>query len=139
MKQYIYNVWIALTGSNPFQKDLDDVREKYEKTAENYSRLQELYYKSLENNEAVRKQWDALEEQNVRLLQMAKDTKNQEQSLQQLVENLRERIADKERELEQQGKEYRDRIERMKADYQQRIEKYNQEIERLANPKKKNN
>ena len=137
MKQYIYNVWLALKGSNPFQQELDHVKERYEKATENFRTLQEMYYKALENNEALSKQRDTIEEQNVRLLQMSKDATNQKQSLQKLVENLRERVSDKDCELKQQGKEYREQVERMKTDYQQRIERYNQQIDRLSNHGKK--
>ena len=93
MKQRIYNAWLALTGINPFQKELDDVRNKYKKTAE------------------------------------------REESLQQLVENLRERLADKDCELKEQRKAYVEYVERVKAGYQQRIDKYNEKVDHLASGK----
>lgn len=86
--QYIYNLWLALTGR---------------------------YLQTQASNEALG---------------------NHVKSLQQLVENLRERIIEKDRELQRMGVEYSERMERMKADYQLRIETYNQEIDRLVNPKK---
>ena len=112
MRRYLFNLWLALTGSDPYRKELDDALYKYEKTAERASGLQELYMQSLENNEK-------------------KDT--EAKSLQRLVENLRGRLAEKNSELERQGEIFRERMERMKADYQKRIEQYTEEIDRLKN------
>ena len=125
MQQYISNLWMALTGNNPYKAELD---EKYEKAAENVAGLNDLYYKSIEAFDNVEKHADVLEQQ-------LKQVNGEKQSLQQLVENLRERISDKERELDQQGKDFRARMERMKADYQRRIGEYTREIDRLKNTK----
>lgn len=74
MKRYLKNLLSALLGNNPYRAERDDLAVKLEKAGENISRLQDLYYNVLEK-------WEA--------------NKKQVASLQQLVENLRERIADK--------------------------------------------
>lgn len=114
MRRYLFNLWLALTGSDPYRKELDDALSKYEKTADRASVLQELYMQSLENNEK-------------------KDT--EAKSLQRLVENLRGRLAEKNSELERQGEIFRERMERMKEEFSQRLDKYNSEIDRLKNAK----
>ena len=134
MQQYISNLWMALTGNNPYQAELDDLREKYEKTAENVGTLRDQYLCALEKYDEISKHVNVLIGRNTEL---AEQSRAKEQSLQTLVENLRERIADKERELEQQGADFRERMERMKADYQRRIDEYTREIDRLKNTKNK--
>ena len=124
MKQYLRNLCLALCGNNPYQMELADVCEKYEKTAERVTGLQELYFKGVELYDAVSRHVADLEK-------LVGDGKAQEKSLKQLVENLRERVAEKDGVLAQQGKEFRERMERMKADYQRRIDEYTAEIDRL--------
>jgi predicted nucleic acid-binding Zn-ribbon protein len=74
------NLLAALLGNNPYLAERDELAEKLEKAGENVRGLNELYYNMVERWEAERKQ-------------MA--------SLQQLVENLRERIADKDAAIAQ--------------------------------------
>lgn len=74
MKYYIKNLLAALRGKNPYQAERDDLADKLKKAGENISGLQDLYYNVVEKWETGKKQVE---------------------SLQQLVENLRERIADK--------------------------------------------
>jgi chromosome segregation ATPase len=124
MKQYLRNLCLALCGNNPYQMELADVRGKYEKTAERVTGLQELYFKGVELYDAVSRHVAELEK-------LVADGKEQEKSLQRLIENLRERMAEKDGVLAQQGKEFRERMERMKADYQRRIDEYTAEIDRL--------
>lgn len=108
MRHYFENLWLALIGCNPYERELDDMRGKYEKTAERVSGLQELYFKTLEINEQIGKQVDKLEKR-------AKgDVK--------LIENLRKRIKEKDA-----------LIDRMKKDYQKHIELYTKEIDKLKN------
>ena len=120
---------MALTGINPYKSELDDVRVKYEKTAENVIGLQNLYYDTLER-------YDKISSEVNELTRQRDDLAAREKSLQQLIENLRERIADKECELEHQGTEFRERMERMKRAYQERIDAYNSEIDSLRNTNK---
>lgn len=124
MKQYLRNLCLALCGNNPYQMELTDVREKYEKAAERVESLQELYFKGVELYDAVSRHVAGLEK-------LVADGKEQEKNLQRLVENLRGRVSEKDGVLAQQGKEFRERMERMKADYQKRIEQYTEEIDRL--------
>ena len=80
MKQYFKNLLAALLGRNPYETERDELRRQMEKSGENVRCLNELYYTVLEK-------WAA--------------TSRQLASLQQLVENLRERIKDKEAAIEQ--------------------------------------
>lgn len=74
MKRYFKNLLSALLGNNPYQAERDELRRQMEQAAENVRGMNELYYTVLEK-------WAA--------------NKRQLASLQQLVENLRERIKDK--------------------------------------------
>lgn len=74
MKRYFKNLLSAMLGHNPYKAERDDLAEKLEKAGDNARGLNELYYKMLEKWESDRKKVA---------------------SLQQLVENLRERIKDK--------------------------------------------
>ena len=87
MRRYFKNLLAALLGNNPYEAERDELAAKLEQAGENYRGLQELYYNMVERWEAERKQLA---------------------SLQQLVENLRERIKDKDAAIEQLQKEYRE-------------------------------
>ena len=87
MKRYLKNLLSVLMGNNPYEAERDDLAAKLEKAGDNVRGLQELYYNMVERWEAERKQ-------------MA--------SLQQLVENLRERIKDKDAVIAQLQNEYRE-------------------------------
>jgi molybdopterin converting factor small subunit len=80
MRRYLKNLLAALLGNNPYLAERDELAEKLEKAGENVRGLNELYYNMVERWETEQKQ-------------MA--------SLQQLVENLRERIADKDAVIKQ--------------------------------------
>jgi len=73
MKRYFKNLIIALLGRNPYQEELDELREKYEKAGENARSLRDMYYDAVERWEQARKE--------VKQLQV-------------LTENLRERIRE---------------------------------------------
>lgn len=82
---YIRNLIIALTGRNPYREELDELQEKYDKSAQHVSLLRDMYYSAVER-------WT--------------DSDKQARSLQALVENLRDRIKDKDLlidELREQG------------------------------------
>lgn len=87
MKRYLKNLLAALLGNNPYEAERDELAAKLEKADENVRGLNELYYTVLEK-------WSA--------------NKRQMASLQQLVENLRERIQDKDAAIGQLKKEYRE-------------------------------
>lgn len=74
MRRYFKNLLSALLGNNPYEAERDELRRQMEQAAENVRGMNELYYTVLEK-------WAA--------------NKRQLASLQQLVENLRERIKDK--------------------------------------------
>lgn len=80
MKRYLKNLLSALLGNNPYLAERDDLAAKLEQAGENYHQLNNLYYNMVERWEAERKQVA---------------------SLQQLVENLRERIKDKDAAIAQ--------------------------------------
>lgn len=80
MKRYFKNLLAALLGNNPYEAERDELAAKLEKADENVHGLNELYYTVLEK-------WAA--------------NKRQIASLQQLVENLRERIKDKDAAINQ--------------------------------------
>lgn len=84
MKQYFKNLLSALLGNNPYEAERDDLTAKLEKAAENVEQLRDMYCAACEK-------WVQSDKQVA--------------SLQQLVENLRERIKDKDAAIEQLQKE----------------------------------
>lgn len=84
MKHYLKNLLTALCGNNPYQMELDKVREEYSKTAGRVKELDELYGK----------------------------VSQQLEGCQRLIENLRGRIAEKDELLRRTKKEYQQRIEK---------------------------
>ncbi len=80
MRRYLKNLLSALLGNNPYEAERDELSAKLEQADENVRGLNNLYYNMVERWETERKQ-------------MA--------SLQQLVENLRERIKDKDAAINQ--------------------------------------
>lgn len=94
MKRYLKNLLAALLGNNPYEAERDELAAKLEKADENVHGMNELYYTVLEK-------WAA--------------NKRQIASLQQLVENLRERIQDKDAAIGQLKKEYREYTKQAKG------------------------
>ena len=80
MKQYFKNLLSALLGNNPYQAERDEMAAKLEQAGDNVRGLNELYCNMIMRWEAEQKQVA---------------------SLQQLVENLRERIKDKDAAIAQ--------------------------------------
>ena len=99
MKRYLKNLIAAIRGCSPYRLELDEKNCQLEKASENVRWLTDRYYETLGR-------WD--------------DAEKRSESLQKLVENLRERISEKD-EL----------YTRMKKDYQGRIESYNAKIDEL--------
>lgn len=87
MKQYFKNLLSALLGNNPYQTERDELRRQLEQAAENVEQLRNMYCAACEK-------WEQGDKQVA--------------SLQQLVENLRERIKDKDAVIAQLQKEYRE-------------------------------
>jgi len=80
MKRYLKNLLSALLGNNPYQTEHDELRRQMEQASENVEQLRNMYCAACEKCEQGDKQVA---------------------SLQQLVENLRERIAIKDTAIEQ--------------------------------------
>lgn len=113
MRHYFQNLITALLGSNPYQKELDDVREKYGKTAERVGQLEDMYYKSLEKWEEAGRQGE--------------EASKQLAGYQTLVENLRDRVAEKDALIAQLKEEAAARAD----GYKRRIEDYSAQVARL--------
>ncbi len=124
MKRYFTTLWFALTGRNPFRKELDEKSSRLEKEAENVRSLQDQLNSALNYwNEAAKMAEDsrkALSEKSEYL----EAERRRVLDLELLVENLRERVNEKDTLMG-----------RMKQDYQQRIAQYMQEIEELQGKK----
>lgn len=80
MKRYLKNLLAALLGNNPYQAERDELAAKLEKADENVKQLRDMYFAACEK-------WEQNDKQVA--------------SLQQLVENLRERIKDKDAAINQ--------------------------------------
>lgn len=76
---------MALSGSNPFRTELDELREHYEKAAENVQSLTDMYHKSLELQEMTK----------ARLQEMQTAMDRKILDYQALTENLRQRLEEK--------------------------------------------
>ena len=98
MRKYLTNLFHSLMGHNPYQMELDALRECYEKTAERVGELNDFYYKSLDKFDDARKQ----------VL-----------GYQKLIENLRTRIS----EYENMVDEYRKENNRLHSMLQRRMER----------------
>lgn len=106
IEDYFKNLWFALTGNNPYQVELDQVREEYGRTADRVNQLEDFYYKALEK-------WD--------------ESNGHIKDYQALVENLRERVAEKDATISQLREEFAGRTE----GYKKRIADYSGQIARL--------
>lgn len=93
MKRYFKNLLSALLGNNPYEAERDELRRQMEQAAENVERLRDMYCAACEK-------WEQGDKQVA--------------SLQQLVENLRERIADKDAVIDQLQNEYREYTKKKK-------------------------
>lgn len=74
MIYYIKNLMTALFGENPYRRELEEIRDHYEKTAERVAQLEDIRFM---------------------FEQKMDDTEKQLASYQALVENLRERVREK--------------------------------------------
>lgn len=80
MRRYLKNLLSALMGNNPYEAERDELCRQMKQTAENVERLRNMYCAACEK-------WE--------------QSNKQVASLQQLVENLRERIQDKDAAIAQ--------------------------------------
>ncbi len=90
MKRYVKNLWLALTGANPYSDELQDAKDKLNKAEDNLSAMQNQLYAAL-------KKWE----------QSAKRIDDYEA----LIENLRERIKEKDTLMERMKEDYQKRID----------------------------
>lgn len=101
VKIYFNTLRLALLGRNPYRKELDELRNEYEEISGKVILLKELYCSCVDNIDQYKKRTNGLN---------------------QLVENLRERIGEKDVI-----------IQRTKSEYQERLAAYNAEIDNLRN------
>lgn len=90
MKRYVKNLWLALTGANPYSDELQDAKDKLNKAADNLSAMQNQLYAALEKWEQSAKRIDDYEA---------------------LIENLHERINEKDTLMERMKEDYQKRID----------------------------
>ena len=80
MRRYLKNLLSALLGNNPYEAERDELRRQMEQAGKNVEQLRDMYCAACEK-------WEQGDKQVA--------------SLQQLVENLRERIKDKDAAIDQ--------------------------------------
>lgn len=90
MKRYFKNLWMALTGCDPFRDELEEKNSQLENAADNLSAMQNQLYAALEKWEQSAKRIDDYEA---------------------LIENLRERIKEKDTLMERMKEDYQKRID----------------------------
>lgn len=121
IKRYLKNLVKAFCGRDPYREELDETKEKLEKSAENMTAMKGQLYSALEK-------WE-------QAVKMSEESNSQLESREKLIENLRERINEKDEELKQQGNDFRERMERMKGDYQKRLDEYNKLVDFIRSNK----
>ena len=89
MRRYLSNLMTALRGINPFERELDRVRQDYNRVAEQVAQLQNVY--------------GAVKEKTTGAI-------GQVRSYQKLVENLRERLNEKDVLIDRMKKDFQQRI-----------------------------
>lgn len=113
MKQYLKNLITALSGRNPYREDVGELRERYEKTAENVEALRVMYGNLLEAKCLGEDQLREYE-------QLLSSSEKQLASYQTLVDNLRERITEKDAMMDQMRKDYQQQV----RNYEKRVGDY---------------
>ena len=96
MKRYVKNLIMALLGRNPYREELDELKEKYEKTGENVRSLRDMYYDAVER-------WTVAD--------------REVKQLQALTENLRERIREKDKMMDEMQKENQRLIDKQRVPF----------------------
>ena len=90
MQRYLTNLFTALRGVNPFQRELDRVKEDYNRMAEQVAQLEGVF-------DSIKK--------------MTAKTIGDVNSYQRLVENLRERLSEKDELIESMKKDFQQRLQ----------------------------
>ena len=93
IKQYIYCLWLALTGRNPYAGNGNELYRRLD----DLKKLKENYCVTLERWDEANKKVGELSQSNAILESQVNDMRN-------LVEKLRERIRDKERIIDEYEK-----------------------------------
>lgn len=134
MKQYFKNLWTALRGGNPYQMELERVKEEYKKTAERVNGLNDSFLlaeqKKAEAENVLAEYAKKLEEAGATLTgkqNLINEKLSEITSLQTLVENLRDRIDEKDEQMAQMNKEFESQTE----GYKKRIATYSEQVARL--------
>lgn len=94
MKNYLKNLWLALTGRNPYQLELDKARKEYKQTAKHVQDLEKLY-------EKVQKKME--------------EDDRQVRNYQHLTENLRQHLVDKDVLMDRVKRDYQKRLDEYNA------------------------
>ena len=133
---------VALCGSNPYRKELDGVKERYEKTAARVRELEDTFLVAEEKKaeaESMLGEFAKRLSEAESLLTEKQDRISEKvgevSSLQTLVENLRERIDEKDAqmaqmnaEFESQTKRYKERIAEIRAQLEMPESTLNREL-----------
>lgn len=104
--RYLRNLILALRGRNPYQQELDGVREEYEHTVEDVRRLGEAH---------------------AELSRRYKETRRQVASCQVLIEHLRQRLGEKDELIVRMNEDYRRRAD----EFNRRVASYSEKIASL--------
>ena len=110
---YLKNLLTALCGRNPYQIELDKMREQYEQTADRVETLSDMYYSVQQKKSEA----DAMLSEYARKLT----------DYQTLVENLRERVSEKDAMIARMKEDFTVRTD----GYKRRIEDYSGQVARL--------
>ena len=88
MKQYFENLYYALTGRNPFQKEMDDLSARYATLDSEHTRVLRIL-------NDLGEQLDVVEAKLAEAEREKEVGKQKEKSYQQLTENLRQHLSEK--------------------------------------------
>ena len=110
MKYYLRNLLTAICGKNPYQQELDKLKEQMVKAGENVSMLSDAYY--------------GVQEKRVEAERLLADYAKQMNSYQTLVDNLRKRVTEKDAMIDEIRKDYQRKV----ANYEKRVGDYSATI-----------
>lgn len=110
LKRYQKNLWVALTGRNPYKVELDEISIRCDQ-AETTARVQERKLSKMNDDRISAEQ--------------------QVRNYQKLTENLRERISEKDAQLEQKRQDYVNAFVAMRHQNVQQREKLEQKNQEL--------
>ena len=127
MKRYLKNLWLALTGTDPYQAELDEMKDKYEKTAMNVDTLRRSGNRLYDLLERKGLDMDRLKQELDACRQRLEEGEKAASGLQQLVENLRDRIGEKDALIGQMKEEHW----KSEVEYEKRIADYSCQVAKL--------